>query len=211
MRKPAMTPDALPHRGTAAPFRFAVGLLLAASAGVMLWGVGSHSVSFASEFVRNAMGETPMTLEDRVIALTAELAQVKSQTARLRASQGDTSAELSHIRASLANAEIGLDALRTTTNENEARRRDTAAEIASNLAQLKDETLHLRMAQDDTATEFGSLRASVANSEIGIDALRASTGEIRQRIGRIEAAGEATGSIGRSRKHQVHKRWVAQR
>jgi chromosome segregation ATPase len=157
------------------------------------------------------MGETPMTLEDRVIALTAELAQVKSQTARLRASQGDTSAELSHIRASLANAEIGLDALRTTTNENEARRRDAAAEIASNLAQLKDETLHLRMAQDDTATEFGSLRASVANSEIGIDALRASTGEIRQQIGRIEAAGEATGSIGRSRKHQVHKRWVAQR
>ena len=211
MRKPAMTPDAVPHRGTAAPFRFAVGLLLATSAGVMLWGVGSHSVSFASEFVRNAMSETPMTLEDRVVALTAELAQVKSQTARLRANQGDTSAELSHIRASLANAEIGLDALRTTTDENEARRRDTAAEIASNLAQLKDETLHLRMAQDDTATELGSLRAGVANSEIGVGSLRATTGQIRQQIERIEAGREATGSISGSHRHHGHRKWVAQR
>ena len=103
MRKSAMTPDALPHRGTAAPFRVAIGLALAASAGVMLWGVGTHCV-FASEFDRNAARETPMTLEDRVAALTAELAQVKAETAKLRASQGDTSGELSHIRASLANA-----------------------------------------------------------------------------------------------------------
>ena len=35
------------------------------------------------------------------------------------------------MRASLANAEIGLEALRTTTDENEARGRDTAAQIAS--------------------------------------------------------------------------------
>ena len=41
MRKPAMTPDAFPHRGTAAPFRIAIGLALAASAGIMLWGVGT--------------------------------------------------------------------------------------------------------------------------------------------------------------------------
>ena len=72
-----------------------------------------------------------MTLEDRVAALTAELAQVKAETAKLRASQGDASAELSHMRASLANAETGLEALRTTTDENEARGRDTAAQIAS--------------------------------------------------------------------------------
>ena len=38
----------------------------------------------------------------------------------------------------------------------------------------------------DTATEIGSLRASVANSEIGVDSLRATTGEIRQQIERIE-------------------------
>jgi chromosome segregation ATPase len=211
MRKPAMTPDALPHRGTAAPLRIALGLALAASASVMVWGLGTYSASFASEFGGIAWRETPMTLEDRVAALTAELAQVKAQTARLRENQGDTSAELSHIRASLANAEIGLDALRTTTDANEARQRDTAAQIASNLAQLKDETLHLRMAQDDTATEMGSLRAGVANSEIGVDKLRASTGEIRQRIGRIEALGEATGSIGRSHRHHGRKNWVAQR
>src|SRR3954469_2798474 len=183
MRKSAMTPDALPYRGTAATFRVAIGLALAASAGVMLWGVGTHCVS-ASEFDR----ETPMTLEDRVAALTAELAQVKAENAKLRESQSDTFGELSHIRASLANAEIGLAALRTTTDENEAHRRDTAAQVASNLAQLKHETLHLRMALDDT--EIGSLRASVANSEIGVASLRATTGEIRQRIERIEAVSD---------------------
>ena len=206
MRKPAMTPGAFPHRGTAAPFRIAVGLALAAGAGTMLWGVGTHSHAFASEFGRNAARETPMTLEDRVAALTAELAQVKAETAKLRESQGNTSEELSHMRASLANAEIGLEALRITTDENEARGRDTAAQIASNLAQLKHETLHLRMAQDDTTTEIGSLRANVANSEIGVDSLRATTGEIHQRIERIEAARDATGSIAKSPKHQSHKK-----
>ena len=203
MRKTAMAPDAFPHRGTAAPFRVAIGLALAAGAGAMLWGVGAHSLSFTSE--------TPMTVEDRVADLTAQLAQVKAATAKLRESQGDTSEELSHIRASLANTEIGLAALRTTTGENEARGRDTAAQIESNLAQLKDETLRLRMAQDDTATELGSLRAGVANSEIGVDALRATTGEIRQQIERIEAVRDATGSIARSHKHRGHKKWVAQR
>jgi chromosome segregation ATPase len=203
MRKTAMTPDAFPHRGTAAPFRVAIALALAAGAGTMLWGVGTHSLSFASE--------TPMTLEDRVAGLTAELAQVKAGTARLRESQGDTSEELSHIRASLANAEIGLAALRTSTDENEARRSDAAAQIESNLAQLKNETLRLRAAQVDTATEMGSLRAGVANSEIGVDKLRATTGEISQQIGRIEAARDVTGSIARSHKHQGHKKWVAQR
>src|SRR6266576_6011512 len=211
MRKPAMTPGAFRHRGRAAPFRVAIGLALAAGAGTMLWGVGTHSLAFASEFGRNAARETPMTLDDRVAALTAELAQVKAETAKLRESQGDTSEELSHMRASLANAEIGLEALRTSTDENEARRRDTAAQIESNLAQLKDETLRLRMAQDETATEIGSLRAGVANSEIGVDSLRATTGEIRQQIRHIEAARDATGSIARSHKHQGRKKWMAQR
>jgi septal ring factor EnvC (AmiA/AmiB activator) len=177
----------------------------------MLWGVGTQNVSFASEFGSDAARETLMTLEDRVAALTAELAQVKAETAKLRESQSDTSEDLSHIRASIANAEIGLSALRTTTDGNEARQRDAAAQIASGLAQLKDETLHLRMAQDDTATEIGSLRAGVANSEIGIDGLRATTGEIGGQVRRIEAAREATGSIARSHRHPGQKKWVAQR
>ena len=203
MPKTAMAPDAFPHRGTAAPFRVAVGLALAAGAGALLWGVGTHSLSFTSE--------TRMTVEDRVADLTAQLAQVKAATAKLRESQGDTSEELSHIRASLANSEIGLAALRTTTGENEARGSDTAAQIESNLAQLKDKTLRLRMAQDDTATELGSLRAGVANSEIGVDSLRATTGEIRHQIERIEAARDATASIARSHKHRGHKKRVGQR
>jgi chromosome segregation ATPase len=209
MRKPAMTPHALPQRGTAAPFRIAFGLALATTAGVILWGLGTQNASFANELGRLIGRETPMTLEDRVAALTSELAQVKAETRRLRASQGDTSEELSHLRAGLANAEIGLDALRTTTDENETRRRDAAAQIEQNIAQLKDETLHLRMAQVDTATELGSLRAGVANSEIGVGSLRASTSEMRKEIGRIEAGREATGSIAGSRKH--HRKWVAQR
>jgi chromosome segregation ATPase len=204
-----MTPHASPQRGMAAPFRVAFGLALATTAGVMLWGLGNQNASFASELGRLIGRETPMTIEDRVAALTAELAQVKAETRRLRASQGDTSEELSHLRAGLANAEIGLDALRTTTDENETRRRDAAAQIEQNIAQLKDETLHLRTAQVDTATELGSLRAGVANSEIGVGSLRASTSEMRKEIGRIEAGREATGSIGGSRKH--HRKWLAQR
>jgi regulator of replication initiation timing len=206
-----MTSDAFPHRGTAAPFRIAFGLALAASAGMMLWGAGTPSVSFASELGRNIASETPMRLEDRVAALTAELAQVKAETVRLREGHSDTSVELSHIRASLANAEIGLDALRTTTDENTARQGDTAARIASNLAQLKNETLHLRLAQGETATEIGSLRAGVANSEIGVGSLRTATGEIRQQIQRIEAARDATSSIAKRHKHHGHRKWVAQR
>jgi chromosome segregation ATPase len=203
MRNPAMTPDAFPHRGPAASSRVAIGLALAASAGMMLWGVSAHGFSFASE--------TPMTINDRVAALTAELAQVKVETAKLRESQGDTSEELSHMRASFANAEIGLASLRTSTDENEAHRRDTADQIESNLAQLKDETLRLRLAQDETAIDLGSLRAGVANSEIGVDSLRTTTGNIRRQIERIEAVRDATGSITRRHKHHGHKKWVAQR
>src|SRR5207248_11233578 len=95
MRKSAMTPDALPHRGTAAPYRVAIGLALAASASVMLCGVSAHGVS-ASEFRPNVTRETPVTLGDRVAALTPELDRVKIETAKLRDGQNDTSVELSH-------------------------------------------------------------------------------------------------------------------
>ncbi|CCE07949.1 conserved hypothetical protein [Bradyrhizobium sp. STM 3843] len=200
MRKPAMTPDAFTHRGTVAPFT--IGLALVAGAGMMIWGFDPHSLSFASE--------SRMTIDDRVAVLTAELAQVKAETAKLRDGQGDTSAELAHIRAGLANAEIGLSSLRTTTDENEARRRDSTAQIEQNIAQLKEETLGLRLSQDDTATELSSLRAGVANSEIGVASLHATTNEIRQRIKRMETIKDATGSIGKSHKHPDHTRWAAQ-
>jgi len=67
------------------------------------------------------------------------------------------------------------------------------------------------MAQDDTATEMGSLRAGVANSEIGVDSLHATTDKIHQQVERIEAARDATGSIARSHQGQGHKKRVAQR
>jgi|tagenome__1003787_1003787.scaffolds.fasta_scaffold20984820_4 hypothetical protein len=237
MRKSATTPDALPHRGAAAPFRVAIGLAVAASTGVMMWGVGTQSV-LASELGRNAAGqnrgstrypvvaylslsldefgsnfarETPLTLEESVAALTAELAQVKAETAKLRESQSDALKELSRFRASLVNAEISLTDLRTTTDANEAHRRETAAQVASNVAQLNNVTLQLRMAQDDTATQIGSLRAGLANSEIGADSLRATTWHISQQIDRIEAGRDATGSIAKRHKHQGRKKWMAQR
>jgi chromosome segregation ATPase len=202
MPKLTTKPDALPHRGTAASSRIAVGLVLAASASVVLWGVGTHNLSFASE--------TSVTLDDRVAALTAELTRVKRETAKLREYQGETSEELAHIRAGLANTEISLAGLRATTDDNEARRRDTTAQIESNLVQLKNETLRLRMAQDDTTTEIGSLRAGVANSEIGLASLRTTTGDIRLQIGRIEAVTDATSSIPRGHRRH-HRKWVAQR
>src|SRR3954454_18569863 len=108
MRKPAVTPDSVLHRGAAAPFRIAMGLVLAASAGMMLWSVDNHSVSFAGELGRNAAPKTVITLEDRVAPLSTELARVKADTARLRQGQSDNRVDLSHLRANLANAEIGL-------------------------------------------------------------------------------------------------------
>ena len=59
MRKPAMTPGAFLHRGTAAPFRVAIGLALAAGAGTMLWGVGTHSFAFASELTATPRAKLP--------------------------------------------------------------------------------------------------------------------------------------------------------
>src|SRR3954453_13950909 len=112
-----------------------------------------------------------MTLEATVAELAAELTQVRAETAKLRENQSDASRELSRFRASLVNAEIGLAELRTTTEENEAHRRETAAQVASNVAQLKDETLHLRSAQADTATEIGSRGAGLGDTASGADPL----------------------------------------
>jgi len=211
MRKPATTPDASPHRGTAATYRVAIGLALAASVGMTLWSVGPPSVSFASELGRSTAPKTSITLEDRVAALTAELEQVKVDTFKLRVGQGDAFEELSNMRASLANAEIGLNSLRTSVDENKVHQSDAAAQIASNLAQLKDQALHLRSTQDETATEMSWLRAGMANNEIGVDKLRATTGDLRQQIQRIDAARDATSSIARRHRHHGHRRWVSQR
>jgi septal ring factor EnvC (AmiA/AmiB activator) len=201
MSEPETTLDAEPDRGASAPLRVVVALALVAGAGAMVW-VGSNQNRAVAE-------QTPTTIEDRVAALTAGLMQVKAATAKLRESQGNTSAELSHIRAGLANAEIGLATLNTTTDKNEARRRDMAVQIESKLAQLKDETLHLRTAQDDTSTKMSSLRAHVVNSEIGVDQLRTTTAELSQQIGHIEAAGDVTGSVPMSHRHHHHRRWMA--
>ena len=59
MRKPAMTPGAFPHRGTAAPFRVAVGLALAAGAGTMLWGVGTPATPSRASLAATPRAKLP--------------------------------------------------------------------------------------------------------------------------------------------------------
>lgn len=195
MRKPNKTPDHPPGRGTTSS-RMVMSLALAASAGVIWWSSGgAKSFSFASDGAP--------TLETRVAALTSEFNELKAETAKLHERQNDTSGELLQLRASLSGAETGLTTLRTATDESEARRRDTADKIESNIAMLKRLTIRLRTAQEDSAAELGSLQATTANNEIGLAELRASTGDMRQQIARIEMARDATSSIGRP--HKIHR------
>ena len=195
MSTPTKTPE-LPQSSGAPSLRIVLSVAFAASLGVMWWsGGGAKSFSFAID-------GSP-TLETRVAALTAELSQLKAETAKLHERQDDTSGELLQLRASLTSAETGLATLRMVTYQNEARRRDTADKLEADVAMLKRYTIRLRSAQEDTAGELGGLRASAANNEIGIDALRASTGELRQQIARIETARDATSSI--ARMHRTHR------
>jgi len=197
MPKLPKTPDVPPSSGTAS-LRIVMSLALAASAGVIWWtSVGAKSFS---------LSEASPSLETRVAALTSELRQLKAETATLRDRQNDTSGDLVQLRASLTSAETGLATLRTTTEDNEARRRDTADKIESDIALLKRQTIRLREAHEDTTTELSSLRASAATSEIGIEQLRTAAGEIRQQMARIETAREATSSIARTHKpHRVRR------
>ncbi len=195
MRKPAKTPQLPPSRG-AASSRIVMSLALAVSAGAVWWSTGgAKDFSFARDGAP--------TLETRVAALTSELSELKAETAKLRERQDDTSGELLQLRASLSGAETGLATLRTAADESEARRRDTADKIESNIAMLKRLTIRLREAQEDTAGQLGGLQATAANNQIGIDELRASTGDMRQQIARIEIARDATSSIGRP--HRTHR------
>ncbi|CAL76197.1 conserved hypothetical protein; putative signal peptide; putative membrane protein [Bradyrhizobium sp. ORS 278] len=197
MHKSTKTPDVPPKSGTAS-LRIAMSLALAASAGVIWWsGGGAQSLSFSME-------RSP-SLETRVAALTSELNQLKTETARLRERQNDTSGELIQLRASLTSAETGLATLRTAADESETRRRDVADRIESDIALLKRQAIRLRTAQEDTSAELSGLRAAAATNEIGIDQLRSTTGEIRQQVARIETARDATSSISRPHKHRVRR------
>ncbi|GLH81826.1 hypothetical protein SSBR45G_67350 [Bradyrhizobium sp. SSBR45G] len=197
MHKSTKTPDVPPKSGTAS-LRIVMSLALAASAGVIWWsGGGANGFTLA-------MGG-PSSLETRVAALSSELSQLKAETARLRDRQNDASGELIQLRASLTSAETGLATLRTAADDTEARRRDVADRIESDIALLKRQAIRLRTAQEDTSAELSGMRAAAATNEIGIDQLRTTTGEIRQQVARIETAREATSSISRMHKHRARR------
>ncbi|MGJ5202686.1 hypothetical protein [Bradyrhizobium sp. HKCCYLR20261] len=197
MRKTVKTPDAPPSSGTTS-LRIVLSLALAASAGVMWWSSGgANSLSFA--------GIGSSSLETRVAALTSEITQLKAETAQLRDRQNDTSGELLQLRASLSTAETGLATLRTTADDSEIRRRETADKIEQDLALLKRQAIRLRSAQEDVTTELGGMRTAAANTDMAIEQLRTSTGEMRKQLTRIETAREATSSISRSRPHRVKR------
>jgi chromosome segregation ATPase len=197
MHKSPKTPDVPPKSGTAS-LSIIMSMALAASAGVIWWsGGGANSFSLT--------GNGSPSLETRVAALTSELTQLKVETARLRDRQNDASGELIQLRASLTSTETGLATLRSAADETEARRRDTADKIEQDLALLKRQAIRLRSAQEDTSTELSTMRAAAATSDMSIEQLRSTTGELRQQVARIETAREATSSIGRPYKHRVRR------
>jgi hypothetical protein len=91
-------------------------------------------------------------VEDRLARLESELAQVKQQTISLHATQSDTSEELGHMRAGLANAEIGLQSLRSSIDESDPHGRQAAAALGRRVEHLE----HLIATGDSTGSISGT-------------------------------------------------------
>jgi len=217
MRKPAMTPGALPasRHGRPFPCRHRSGARQA-GAGTMLWSVGTHSLAFASEFGRSARArKLPLTLEG----------PRRCPDGRARPGQGGDRQAAREPGRHLGGAfpyprEASLmprSALRRcapTTDENEARGRDTAAQIAvESLPAEGRDAPPSAWRRDDTATELGSLAR-----RRGRTARSASTALPRDQRARSASRSSASrlpgtrpSSIAKSHKHQGHRKWVAQR
>jgi len=149
--------------------------------------VGSVLSAIGSLKMRDR-GEQP-TLEDRLNELASEVAQLRGEAVSLRSAQSDTTTELSHIRAGLANAEIGLDSLRASVDGHEASRHDAEAGFDTELNRLKAQTASLQASQGSIEDQLPSMRANIDNNEIGLVSLRAT-------VDQFSKADSQTGSIG---------------
>jgi septal ring factor EnvC (AmiA/AmiB activator) len=76
-------------------------------------------------------------VDERLNQLEADIARLKQEAVALRAGQSDTSEELGHIRAGLANATIGLESLRSSIDGNDLGRRHAIADFARRIERLE--------------------------------------------------------------------------
>jgi len=79
---------------------------------------------------------TDPSVENRLAQLDSQLAQVRTQSDALRAAQSDTAEELGHIRAAIANADIGLDQLRSSIDERDTIARKAIADVSGRVDRL---------------------------------------------------------------------------
>lgn len=86
-------------------------------------GLSSHPVRAA----------TNPASEDRLTRIDSELARLRAENSKLLDAQSDTSEELGHIRAVLANADIGIAQLRVSIDAGETRQRNAVAAINERL------------------------------------------------------------------------------
>jgi hypothetical protein len=92
-------------------------------------------------------------VEDRLALLESEVARLKQQQFVLRSSQDDTAEELSHIRAALANATIGLESLRSSIEEHNQGRLTADAALDRRVDRLE------RMITSDSTGSIGNPQA----------------------------------------------------
>jgi hypothetical protein len=80
---------------------------------------------------------TDPAVEGRLTRIDTELAKLLSANGKLLEAQSDTSEELGHIRAALANADIGVAQLRAAIDEGSARQRNAIADINGRIDRLE--------------------------------------------------------------------------
>jgi hypothetical protein len=114
---------------------FAIAIVVATTAGAQC---GSDSDANVAD----------TTVDERLSQLESDIAQLKQEAAALRSGQSDTSEELGHIRANLANATIGLESLRSSIDGNDLGRRQAIADFARRIERLE----HAVTANDRTGS-----------------------------------------------------------
>ncbi len=130
-------------------------------------------------------------LRAQVATLASEVAALRQESTSLQAAQKDGSLQVDHIRADLADAQVGLASLRASIDDHEANRRSLDAALDSRLARLTQQAASLRAAQSDTATELAPMRAALASAQIGLESLHAGLAQHRDATTSSTAASPA--------------------